>query len=47
MVGFKANEIIQLGGSILYASVPADDERMNFGIGYGIVTYGSLNHNLP
>ncbi|HHH52976.1 MAG TPA: hypothetical protein ENK91_04905, partial [Bacteroidetes bacterium] len=31
-VGFEASEKVHLGGGILYASIPADDERMNFGI---------------
>ena len=44
-VGFEVSKKVNLGGGILYASIPEDDNRMNFGIGYGIATYGSLDHN--
>lgn len=46
-VGFKVKENINIGGGIIYASMPDfEEDRLNFGISYGILTYGSLDHNI-
>ena len=45
-VGFKIRDKLNVGGGIIFASIPDfDNNRFNMGITYGIATYGSLDHN--
>lgn len=48
-VGFKVSKNFHAGGGILYANVPSfddDESRTGFGISYGLVTYGTTDHNI-
>lgn len=48
-VGFKVTDKFNIGGGVLYASLPyydSDDNRSGLGIVYGIGTYGSYDHNI-
>lgn len=47
-VGFKVAEKFHAGGGVLYANNPDSSygNRIGLGIAYGIVTYGTLDHNI-
>lgn len=45
-LGFKAGELLHLGGGVLYASLPSDSQSTNLTVAYGLVTAGNDNNNL-
>ncbi|MEX0965802.1 MAG: hypothetical protein WD077_01080 [Bacteroidia bacterium] len=47
-IGVEVTESFHAGGGLLYASLPlfGSFRRRGFGIGYGVGTYGSTDHNI-